>query len=271
MFSWAYEIPNWQVAAIFSGVSVAIMWSGILFVKPIIRLFFKRQNDINSVVGNSVSAFSVFYGLLLGLISVATYQTYSSLSDNVSKEASIIAALYRDFSAYDPPAREELQEAMRAYLRTTIDVDWPIQRRGVLPTQGSINVTMLFARLVQYEPPRLSQQMLHAEVLREFDNFVEARRTRLANITTGIPGVLWYVVLMGGALYILLFWMFDMRFLVHITLGGIIAFFLGVMIYIIVAMDVPYRGAVSVNPGPFEEVYASLMKPTMGEPKERKK
>jgi Protein of unknown function (DUF4239) len=271
MFGWAYDIPNWQVAAIFSGVSVAIMWGGIIFIKPIIGLFFSRQDDINSVVGNSVSAFSVFYGLLLGLISVATYQTYSSLSDNVSREASSIAALFRDFSAYDSPAREELQEATRRYVRTTIDVDWPTQRQGILPTAGSSNVTELFGRLTRYEPPRLSQQLLHAEALREFSSFVEARRTRLANITTGIPGVLWYVVLMGGALNILLFWMFDMRFMVHITLGGIIAFFLGVMIYIIVAMDVPYRGAVSVSSGPFEEVYVSMMKPTMDKSKDQRK
>jgi hypothetical protein len=261
MFGWAYEIPNWQVAVIFSSVSVALMWFGIIFIKPFLRLLFSRQEDINSVVGTSVSAFSVFYGLLLGLISVATFQTYSSLNDNVAREASIIAALYRDFSAYDAPMRGELQEAMRSYVRTTIDVDWLVQQRGIVPTDGSAKVTILFSKLANYEPSRLSQQLLHAETLREFSSFVEARRVRLANITAGIPGVLWYVVLMGGALNILLFWMFDMRFMLHITLGGIIAFFLGVMIYIIVALDVPYRGTVSVSASAFEEIHDLMMRP----------
>jgi hypothetical protein len=170
------------------------MWAGIIFIKPFFRLLFGRQADLNSVVGNTVSAFSVLYGLLIGLISVGVYQTYSDLSDNIAKEASIVAALYRDFSAYDSPAREELQDALKTYVSTTIKVDWPAQQRGIVPPAGSSKVGTLFTKLAHYEPQRLSQQILHAEVLREFNNFIEVRRTRLANVTSGLPGVLWYVV-----------------------------------------------------------------------------
>jgi hypothetical protein len=72
------------------------------------------------------------------------------------------------------------------------------------------------------------------------------------------------VVLMGGALNFLLFLLFDMRFMVHMLLGGIVAFFLGVMIFVIVAMDSPFRGEVSVGPDPLEALYDSMMKPKMG-------
>jgi hypothetical protein len=264
MFNWLYDVPVLQQGAFLSGASVALMWFGIIFVKPILRLILRRQSDTNGVVGNTISAFSVFYGLLLGLISVATYQNFSNLSDNVTREASIVAALYRDFSAYDPPAREELQDAMRAYVRATIDDDWPQQMKGTVPSGGSGRVGMMYAKLTAYEPQRIGQQILHAEALREFNTFIEVRRTRLANISGGIPGVLWYVVLMGAALNILLFWMFDMRFLVHMILGGIVAFFLGVMILIIVNLDTPFRGEVTVGADPFEAIYDSMMKPKMG-------
>jgi hypothetical protein len=182
------------------------------------------------------------------------------MSDNVTREASITAALYRDFSAYDPPAREELQNAMRAYVRTTIDVDWPLQMKGTVPLGGSDKITAMYTKLTAYEPQRVGQQVLHAETLRQFSNLIEVRRTRLANIVGGIPGVLWYVVLMGAALNILLFWMFEMRFLVHLLLGGLVAFFLGVMILIIVNLNTPFRGDVTVSAGPFEDVYESMMK-----------
>jgi hypothetical protein len=225
--------------------------------------FFWSQADTNSVVGNTILAFSVFYGLLLGLISVVTYQNFSNLSDNVTREASVMAALYRNFSAYDSPAREELQQAMRAYARTTIDDDWPMQMKGIVPSRGSGEVTAMYAKLTAYEPQRIGQQILHAEALREFNSFVEVRRTRLANIVGGIPGLLRYVVLIGAALNILLFWMFDTGFFVHIILGGIVAFFLGVMILIIVNLDTPFRGELTVGANPFEAIYDSMMKPKM--------
>ena len=264
MINWLHDASVLMQAAFLSGASVVLMWFGIIFIKPILRLLLKHQADTNGVVGNTISAFSMFYGLLLGLISVATYQNYSNLSDNVTREASIVAALYRNFSAYDPPAREALQEALRAYVRTTIDEDWPTQMQGKVPTGGSDRVNLMYSKLTAYEPQRISQQLLHAEALRQFNTFVEVRRTRLANIAGSIPGVLWYVVLMGAALNILLFWMFDMRFLVHMILGGIVAFFLGMRILIIVNHATPFRGDVTVGADPFAAVYDSMMRPQMG-------
>jgi hypothetical protein len=160
--------------------------------------------------------------------------------------------------------REELQDRMRAYVRTTVDEDWPLQRQGITPFKGSDKVTDVYEKLTSYEPQQVGQQILHGQTLREFGSFIEVRRTRLANITGGIPGALWYVVLMGGAINILLFWMFDMRFLVHILLGGIVAFFLGVVIFIIVSLDTPFRGEVSVGPEPLQAVYDSMMQPAAG-------
>jgi hypothetical protein len=264
MFNWLYDASVIQQGIFISGVAVGAMWLGVIFIKPILKLFFLRQADTNSVVGNTTSAFSVFYGLLLGLISVATYQNFSNLSDNVTKEASLIAALYRDFSAYDSPSREELQEAMRQYVRATIDSDWPVQAKGMVPTEGSGKVTALYSKLTAYEPQTFGRAVLQLEALREFNTFIEVRRTRLANIQGGIPGVLWYVVIVGAALNIVLFWMFDMRFFVHLILGGIVAFFLGVMILIIVNLDSPFRGDITVDPGPIEAVYDSLMSAKLG-------
>ena len=36
MFSWAYEIPNWQVGAILLGGSVVLMWVGIIFTQTVL-------------------------------------------------------------------------------------------------------------------------------------------------------------------------------------------------------------------------------------------
>jgi len=50
-------------------------------------------------------------------------------------------------------------------------------------------------------------------------------------------------------------WMFDMRLISQMFLGGMLAFFMGTMIFLIAAMDNPYRGEVSVTPDAFREAY----------------
>ena len=54
--------------------------------------------------------------------------------------------------------------------------------------------------------------------------------------------------------------MLYMELVSQIILGGITAFFLGLMIFLIYAMDRPLQGAVSVPPDPFRSVYDLVMK-----------
>ena len=50
-----------------------------------------------------------------------------------------------------------------------------------------------------------------------------------------------------------------MRFFTHMLLGGIVSFFLGVMIFLIASMDHPMKGEVSVPPANYQLVYDTLM------------
>ena len=78
-------------------------------------------------------------------------------------------------------------------------------------------------------------------------------------MTTGIPSVMWYVVIVGALINLAMVWLFEMRFLAHLFLGGLLAFYVGTIIFLIAAMDNHYRGEVSVSPEPFELVYKRML------------
>ena len=92
------------------------------------------------------------------------------------------------------------------------------------------------------------------------DAMMVSREQRLAPITASILRVSWYVVFIGVFLMIVFLWMLHMELLSQIILGGITAFFLGIMIFLIYAMDRPLQGAVSVPPDSFQSVYDLVMK-----------
>jgi hypothetical protein len=71
---------------------------------------------------------------------------------------------------------------------------------------------------------------------------------------------LWYVVFIGAFLMIAFLWMLHMELVSQIILGGITAFFLGIMIFLIYAMDRPLQGAVSIPPDSFTSVYDLVMR-----------
>lgn len=117
-------------------------------------------------------------------------------------------------------------------------------------------------RLFSFEPATRGQEALHAETIRQFNVYIEHRRLRLNSVSTGLPAILWYVVGGGAILNLALIWLFSIdKLTVHLILAGVLALFIGLLIFLIAAMDNPYRGEFSVSAEPFELIRRSLMDP----------
>lgn len=142
---------------------------------------------------------------------------------------------------------------LREYTRYVIEEAWPLQRQGLVPPGGVKRVADFQTSLVSFEPQTKAQEALHDAAMRQFNSFYEYRRTRLYSVNSGIPPLLWYAVGVGALINMIFIWLFDLRFKVHLLLGGVISFFLA-------TMDHPFRGEVGVSSGAFQLIYDQLMK-----------
>lgn len=148
---------------------------------------------------------------------------------------------------------------MRDYARTTIEDAWPKQRRGMVPLFSVHNpVVEIYHRVARFEPETRGQQSVHEATLRQFDTFLQARLDRLYSVVSGMPIAMWYTVVLGAILNFIFLWLFDLRRSNHLLLGGLISFFTGTLICLIVMLDNPYRGDVSVSPQAFEMAYEQM-------------
>lgn len=255
MFFWIYDYPVAFIGALFVAVFVAVAWIGTVVVRKTLHSWVHREPRANEMVGFALSSFLVLYGLLLGLLAVAAYQNYATVSDIVDKEASSIAALDRDFAGYPQPTRNDLLASLREYTRYIIEEGWPLQRKGVVPKGGTERVTSIARLLYSFEPSKKGEEIIHTEALRQFNHMVETSRARLSSVNTGLPPVLWWVLAFGSLLSIALIWLLDMEIHVHLILGAILAGFLGIVIFLIAELDNPFRGEVSIGPDSIALVY----------------
>lgn len=261
MFYWIYDIPTYELAILMAALFVGFSWAGVILVRPLMRLLvLRRRDDVNDVVGYIISCFCVFYGLLLGLIAVAAYQNYTEVEASVSSEAAALAALYQDVSVYDDPFGQNLRWQLRNFCRYTIRYGWPEYQKGRILPGPDIRLKAFHEQLLAFEPQSTAQEIVHAESLRQFNVFMEKHRLRQQAVTTGIPSLMWYVVITGAVLNITLVWLFDIDFLSHLLLGGVLAFFLSTVILLIASMDNPFRGEVSIQPDAFETLYWERMR-----------
>jgi hypothetical protein len=260
VFYWIYDLPTWVLAVLFAVLFVGVTWLGIVLTRSHVRRWVETQPDWNEVMGYVLSCHGVLYGILLGLIAVGTYENYSDVEKTVDQEASALGALYHDVSSYPEPMRSELQALLREYCRYVIEEAWPAHRRGLIPEGGTARIGGFQRKLMTFEPATTGQEILHGAAVQQFNHLVEVRRERLHHVTTGLPPVLWYVVAVGAVLGIVLTWLFSIdRLSVHLSVAGLLSLLTGLVVFLIAAMDHPFRGEVSISPEAFEIVQRGLM------------
>ena len=81
----------------------------------------------------------------------------------------------------------------------------------------------------------------------------------LNGVTTHIPSIPWYAVVLGAGVNILLLLMVRARPPTHFVLGTISAFFVGVIIFVILALDAPLRGPEGLSSKPYQDLWQQQM------------
>jgi len=260
MRDWLYDLPTEMLALYCVALLVGATWFGTLFIRPFFRLWLRNQPGSNELVSHAYAGFSLLYGLLLGLLSVAVYQNLERIQGHVGQEAANLASVYRTMGNYPQPTRGDIQELLRDHTLYVIHKDWPAQKSGRINPGGAKRLSVIERRLSEFEPQTKTQEILHSQALAGLRDLREARQSRVLGHWVAIPGVLWYVVLVGALVNILLFWLLDARLHVLLLLGGIVSFFLGIMIFLVIAMDRPTRGEVSVSTDAYQQVYDYVMR-----------
>jgi hypothetical protein len=254
-----FDIPTHNLAVYISLITIGAMFIGLIVFKPILRLLFGSGPEFNQTLGFATSGFSLFYGLLLGLLTVSAYQNSERIKEGIMAEASSLGALYADMNSYPEPMRSEMKAMMRDYVLFTVNKDWDAHRKGNILNGGFTRTDAMRQKLTSFEPETKGQEIVHGEVVSSFQNFTEARQQRLTGTITALPNVLWYAVLVGAIVNVLLIVLLRMPLVQQFFLGTISVFFLGVMLFVIIVLDRPLRGEAGLDSEPLQLLWERAM------------
>ena len=111
---------------------------GSILFQPMVGWLVQRQKDPNTPVGFLLNAFTLYYGVLLALLSVAVFENYNKAQDAIAREASSLVALYRNVIGYPEPLRASLVGALRRYVEVETAPDsWRTQSPKQSPRERS--------------------------------------------------------------------------------------------------------------------------------------
>lgn len=263
MLDLIYACPTWLVGIAFVGVGLGFALACLFAVRRT-RFLAARERHAD-LIGLTVTNVAVFYGVLLAFLTVAVWQDYSDASQTANREATLVGNLYHDMAGLAPPLAGDLQRHTRTYLRNIVAVEWPMQARGEVPSATRISLVDLHRHVAVLSPTTPGDAVVMADMLRALNEIDAARAARLEALGGHIPALIWTLIVAMSLLTIGLAACFPAESVaVHATMLGGIVVSAALTMLMIVELDDPFRGAVSVSAAPYRDVLAQMRAPPPG-------
>ena len=127
-------------------------------------------------------------------------------------------------------------------------------------TQASDRVIdAIMSEIVRHRPTEPGESVIYQESFETMNRVLHLRRKRLMAVELGLLPELWMVVLVGGLLNIGLSFLLtskDVR--LDLILTTAFSLMIGIMVFLIFALDHPFWGEVSVRPNAFGYIKANM-------------
>lgn len=257
-FYWVYDLPNWQFATYCICFFIFLALFGLFLLKKIIQKSVIPQAH-NDVVSFFMAGLNAIYGITLGLIAVGAWENYTNVNEKVSNEAATLAALYENVHSMPSPLSDTLQAELKDYTLYTIKDAWAQQQKGIIPKGGTERLRRFEKYILSFKPNTDGESVLFEEAYSNFSELIKMRRLRINSVNAGLPAPIWYTIFFGAFLNIVITWFFITdRFRVHVLMTSLFAALLGSLIFLIAAMDNPFRGEFSVSSDAFKIVYEKM-------------
>ena len=246
------SMPTWLLAILVVGGSVAVAVAGLVIVRR--RFPELHRHGINDIAGVVIGVLAAVFGIILGFVTVSLYESFTTATQTVQTEATELTQLYEDTRAFPPARAAAVEREVRSYIATVRFVEWDQLAQGDRdPGGGREHVSDLYRVLREYEPDTQSRVAFYGDAISRLNDLVDARRTRIDQATESLPGAFWTMLLVGSMLLISsLYLLGTSNARLHTILVVSVAVITSFNLLIVVALDHPYSGDISVSNEPFD-------------------
>ena len=153
-----------------------------------------------------------------------------------------------------------MRDDILGYTRFVVNVEWPEQADGHAVDRASPDLSDMDRIALEIRPTDATNGALRSMLLESIMRLRDARQERLLAAQTTIPGIVWFVMLLGGGLTIAFGSFLGAPSLrMHLAMSAALALSGALVVILIVALSNPFRGDFRVSTAPFDEVLAQIV------------
>jgi len=163
----------------------------------------EMRSGYNNVIGWQLTVLGTTYAVILGFMLYAVWTNLGEADLNADAEANAVIDVYRLAEGLPQPQRTQLQKLARDYVDTVIAQDWPQLARGEVPEQSTAIDQAMWKVVLSIQGASPAEVNAQEHAMKELESLGQRRLTRIRQSKTGLPTMLWWVLLVGGGLTII--------------------------------------------------------------------
>ena len=245
-----YSHPTWEIGLLIIGIWTGLSLLGLYIFNHFVDVHMRHKDT--ETVGLTYAIVAVVYAVLIAFIVVDVFEAFAKSDTIATAEANKLSNLMLDSAGLPPDMATGVRSDLDKYIDTVIKTEWPSQRAGKLDASvfepGWMVLAHLNARIARFEPASMGQNVNKAEMLRGVNDLLRARRSRIIAAGEHLPGVVWEILLLAGIVAVGYTYLFGARsFGMHMAITGLISATIALVFVLIITLDYPFRGEVSVG------------------------
>lgn len=243
------------VGSITAMVFTTIVGLGVYVVSAILIAKY-QTGELAEAIGSLFKVVGILVGLMLSLAFGEIIIEWRNIENAMKGEAVAISDIFVDLQHFDLEGTEPIRSVLISYTQAVIDEDWPALADDELSEHARALRLQVFHGVLSLEPENPTQEELKSRILHDLDSISDFRLNRL-NAALAQPPVYLYVIFFGYLVTMALFGGYPPQPPL-IALVALYTSFVGLVLYLILALSDPFRGGIGLDPTQFENLVETL-------------
>ena len=213
----------------------------------------------NEVAGFKFAVIGVFYAVMLAFVVIAVWEDFRKTEAAVRDEAKAVVDLHRLSLALPAAGGAAIGQHLRDYVDDVRKHEWQTMAVGE-PSDAVIeDLGQLSRAIFAVEPQNQQQLALYEEALRLLSVITDNRTERLDSADGSMPGILWFVLIVGGLItlgYPAFFG--STNRVAQVLMTAALAELVALSLLLGLAFDYPFTGKAPISAIPFEQALRQM-------------
>ena len=212
----------------------------------------------NEVAGFKFAVVGVFYAVMLAFVVIAVWENYSETESAVRDEAKAAVDLYHVAEAI-PDQGDDIQAGVVKYVKHVQTHAWDSMAVGERNEAVAKDLRAMNRAVLELQPDDDKELVLFRHALDLVTLIADSRNERLDSANGSVPGVMWFVLIVGGLItlgYPAFFAASNVG--AQVLMTAALAALVALSLLLALAFDFPFTGNPHISREPFAEALMQM-------------